>query len=44
MAFSAALEIEPEDGPSQVFLKRCAELAEDPPEADWDGVFVMKHK
>ncbi len=42
--FSAALAIEPEDGPSKVYLDRCTLYMSDPPEEDWDGVFVMKHK
>ncbi|MGB6624477.1 MAG: adenylate/guanylate cyclase domain-containing protein, partial [Candidatus Acidiferrales bacterium] len=34
----------PKDGPSRVFLERCEEyIAEEPP-ADWEGVYVMKHK
>ena len=33
----------PEDGPSQLFVDRCWELLQDPPE-EWDGVFVMKGK
>jgi hypothetical protein len=27
-----------------VYLQRCAELAADPPGANWDMVYVMKHK
>lgn len=34
----------PEDGPTQVFLKRAREFAETPPPPGWDGVYVMKSK
>ena len=43
-AFEAFLKRWPDDGPAEVFRARCEEyLAEEPP-ADWDGVYVMKHK
>lgn len=42
--FQSALGVDPSDGPSKVYLDRCRQYAEDPPEEDWDGVFVMKHK
>ncbi|MBN2875577.1 MAG: hypothetical protein JXM71_10825 [Spirochaetales bacterium] len=42
--FSAALSFDPSDGPSKVYLERCEHYAIDPPDEDWDGVFVMKHK
>jgi adenylate cyclase len=34
----------PDDGPSRVFLARCEEYLVEEPAADWDGVYVMKHK
>ena len=34
----------PQDGPTQVLLQRCVEFIDDPPEKDWDGVYVMKSK
>jgi adenylate cyclase len=34
----------PDDGPTQVFLRRAREFAETPPPAGWDGVYVMKTK
>jgi adenylate cyclase len=34
----------PEDGPTQILLQRCIEFMEEAPEADWDGVYVMKSK
>lgn len=42
--FEAALEIEPGDGPSRVYLERCRLYTDEPPPADWDGVFVMATK
>lgn len=42
--FKSALLRWPDDGPARVFLARCEEyMAEEPP-ADWEGVYVMKHK
>jgi len=43
-AFSQALTIDPEDGPSKVYAARCRVYLETPPADDWDGVFVMKSK
>ncbi|MBI2863238.1 MAG: adenylate/guanylate cyclase domain-containing protein [Chloroflexi bacterium] len=34
----------PDDGPSAFHLQRCRELAENPPPAEWDGVYVAKSK
>ena len=36
--FEAALEADPDDGPSQVYRERAMEYAADPPPADWDFV------
>ena len=43
-AFGRALKIDPEDGPSKVYLARCEDYIKDPPPDDWDGVYVMKTK
>ena len=43
-AFNMALKIDPEDGPSRVYLQRSKEYKETPPPADWDGVFTMTTK
>jgi adenylate cyclase len=32
------------DPPSQVYVERCRELSLEPPGANWDRVYVMKHK
>jgi adenylate cyclase len=42
--FENALKINPEDGPSKVYIKRCKLFLETPPPDDWDGVFIMKTK
>ncbi len=42
--FKQALSIDPDDGPSQTYLKRCAQFKENPPGQDWDGVFTMMTK
>jgi tetratricopeptide (TPR) repeat protein len=42
--FSKCLEIDPDDGPSKVYLDRCKEYIVTPPPQDWDGVFEMKSK
>ncbi|MBN1410027.1 MAG: tetratricopeptide repeat protein [Spirochaetales bacterium] len=42
--FEKALQIDPKDGPSKVYLERCQHYIQDPPPPDWDGVFVMKTK
>lgn len=42
--FSRCLQIDPNDGPSKVYLERCQEYINNPPPPDWDGVFEMKSK
>ena len=39
-AFTAALAVEPEDGPSWLMLSRATRLAGQPPEEGWDGVWL----
>lgn len=43
-AFSAAVSMEEEDGPSRTYLDRCRRYLEDPPPPDWDGVWVLTSK
>lgn len=43
-AFEKALEIDPKDGPSDLYLKRSKKYKETPPPEDWDGVFIMTTK
>ena len=43
-AFTAALESNPGDGPSKVFLARVQQLEANPPPADWNGVWVLGEK
>jgi len=42
--FEEMLKLDPQDGPAQTYVARCEEYQLNPPAADWDGVFVMKHK
>jgi adenylate cyclase len=43
-AFQKALELNPNDGLSTLYLDRCKHFMECSPGADWDCVFVMKTK
>ncbi len=43
-AFTAALELVPDDGPSRVFLERVSALRASPPAADWNGVWTLTSK
>jgi tetratricopeptide (TPR) repeat protein len=42
--FEKALALDPEDGPSEEYVKRCKAFIQTPPGPDWDGVFVMTTK
>ncbi len=42
--FKNCLHLDPHDGPSGIFLERCRLLKDNPPPANWDGVFIMKTK
>ena len=42
--FKAALQAKPNDGPSKLYVERCQHFSENPPPADWDGVFTMTSK
>lgn len=43
-AFARALEFDPQDGPSKLYLERCEFYIENPPPEDWDGVCSMTTK
>jgi adenylate cyclase len=43
-AFEGVLSRWPDDGPARIFLARCVEYLSEAPDANWDGVYVMKHK
>jgi len=43
-SFDMALQIDPDDGPSQIYLQRAQEYKVVPPGEDWDGVFTMTTK
>jgi adenylate cyclase len=38
------LERFPHDGPAKLYLERCATLSQNPPPADWDGVYTFTTK
>ena len=42
--FRKALAYEPEDGPTKLYISRCAELSKNPPSPGWDGVYEMTTK
>ena len=42
--FSKAVEVNENDSVSRLYIQRCHELAADPPDGEWNGVFVMKTK
>ena len=43
-AFEKALSIDPNDGPSKLYLGRSKDYKISPPADDWDGVFTMTTK
>jgi len=43
-AFRSVLEILPDDPPAKLYIQRCQDLKEHPPEGEWDGVFTMTKK
>ena len=42
--FRKVLEIQPGDAPSGLYIRRCEELKQAPPEGEWDGVYTMTKK
>ena len=42
--FGELLRDFPEDRPARLFVQRCRDLIERPPEGEWDGVYVMQTK
>lgn len=42
--FQNAINLNPQDAVSQLYLERCTGYLSEPPPEDWDGVFVMKTK
>ena len=43
-SFSAALKLNPGDKLSQIYIDRCKQLKEKPPQGEWKGVWVMTSK
>lgn len=42
--FREALAIDSHDGPSTLYLERCTEFQQNPPDENWDGIFTMRTK
>jgi adenylate cyclase len=42
--FNKIRTIDPEDGPANVYVKRCQEYKKKAPPANWDGVFNLTTK
>jgi adenylate cyclase len=42
--FGQILRDYPDDGPTRAFIQRCWEYHQQPPEGEWDGVYVMMEK
>ena len=43
-AFREALRLNPADKLSEIYIERCEKLKLDPPQGEWDGVWVMEKK
>jgi len=43
-AFNQVIKLFPNDGPSPVFLERCRQYMEYPPDAGWDGIVNLTEK
>ena len=43
-SFHSSLESRPDDALAKIYIERCQAMLEKPPEAEWDGVFVMTKK
>jgi len=44
LSFKRVLEIHPGDYPSEMYIERCENLKQNPPEDGWDGVYTMTKK
>ncbi len=42
--FEKALDADPSDSPSKVYVERCVYYLDNPPPEDWDGAFTMTTK
>jgi adenylate cyclase len=43
-AFNQVLKLFPNDGPSLLYLERCRQYLEFPPDNDWDGIINLTEK
>jgi adenylate cyclase len=42
--FDRCLQLNPGDALSRIYTERCQYLSANPPEGEWDGVWVMQEK
>ncbi len=42
--FNRVMDLKPNDGPSQTYIKRCNQFKNEPPAENWDGVFQLTTK
>lgn len=42
--FSRALNLVPDDRPTQLYIQRCSDYIQNPPPPEWDGVYEFKTK
>jgi adenylate cyclase len=44
VGFNRVLLMHPNDGPAQLFIKRCEQFMASPPDKTWDGIFTLNEK
>jgi class 3 adenylate cyclase len=44
VGFNRVLLMHPNDGPAQLFIKRCEQFMTSPPDKTWDGIFTLNEK
>lgn len=44
LLFESGLKLDPEDGPSQIFIDRCKNYKNTPPQSDWNAVHNLDEK
>lgn len=42
--FEEVLSVHQDDTPSELYIRRCRELKNDPPDSSWDGIYIMTKK
>ncbi len=43
-SFNKVLELNPNDGLSRLYVNRCEQLLDNPPDGNWDGVWILTEK